>query len=71
MAGAMQLREVALTKVTLVQEVSPTLTVAPVTNPVPVIVRLSPPERLLAWMTGLTAVTIGGVPEIALKYHYT
>lgn len=71
MAGAMQLREVALTKVTLVQAMSPTLTVAPLTKAEPVMVRLSPPERLLAWMIGLTAVTIGGVPEIALRYHHT
>ena len=65
MAGATQVMEVALTTVRLVQAVPPMLTVAPLKNPEPVMVSLSPPERLPAWMMGLTAVTVGGSSAIA------
>ena len=65
----MQVTEVALPKVTSEQAVPPMLTVAPVTNKVPVMVRVSPPRRNLGWMMGLTSVTVGGAPAIVTKHH--
>lgn len=62
LAGAMQVMEVELTMVTLVHMVPPTVTVAPVANKVPIMVRVSPPRMCLGWMTGLTDVTVGGIP---------
>ena len=64
-----------LTTVTLVQKVTvevlttpvtPITTCAPVTNPVPVMVRKTPPARL-GWATGLTDVTVGGVAAIVAQ----
>jgi len=65
-AGATQVMEVVLTWMTVLQGMSPTLTdkPAPLTNDVPVMVRMSPPATCLGWMTGVTAVTTGGAPAI-------
>ena len=57
-AGAMTVIDVALTHVTPVAAVPPMVTVAPDTNPVPVIVTEVPPT--VAPMSGGTEVTVGG-----------
>lgn len=51
-------------KVTEEQGAPPTVTVQPLTNRVPVMVRVSPPARSFVWMTGVTVVTVGGVAEL-------
>ncbi len=47
LTGAVQVMEVSLTKLTLVARSPPISTVAPETNKVPVMVRVSVPARLL------------------------
>jgi len=56
-AGAVAVIEVALTTVTFVAEVPPSLTVAPDRKPVPVIVKAVPPAT--GPDVGATAVTVG------------
>src|SRR4051812_19499160 len=59
-AGVVVVIVVVSTTVTPVAALPPTLTVAPVTNPVPRIVRLVPP--LVGPDAGVTLVTVGGGP---------
>lgn len=61
-AGVTALNDVALTHTTLVAADPPTVTVAPDTNPVPVIVTTVPPA--VEPLTGDTEVTVGGAPYV-------
>ena len=60
--GVTAVNDVELTNTTLVAAESPTVTVAPVTNPVPVIVTAAPPA--VEPVTGDTDVTVGGAAYV-------
>ena len=61
-AGVTAVIEVELTNTTLVAAEPPTVTVAPDTNPVPVIVTAVPPA--VEPLTGDTEVTVGGAAYV-------